>query len=51
MARQKIEDLEQLLLTELHDREEFRDAGWDTESMREEFGRKKKETGPSATGT
>ena len=50
MARQRIEDLEQLLLTELHDREEFRDAGWDTESMKEEFGKKKKDAGPSATG-
>jgi monovalent cation:proton antiporter-2 (CPA2) family protein len=48
MARQKIEDLEQLLLTELHEREEFRDAGWDTESMREEFGRKKNKPGTSA---
>jgi voltage-gated potassium channel Kch len=40
-ARQRIEDLEQLLLSELHDREEHRDAGWDTESMREEFGKRK----------
>lgn len=41
-ARQRIEDLEQLLLSELDDRGEHHDAGWDTESMREEFGRRKK---------
>jgi monovalent cation:proton antiporter-2 (CPA2) family protein len=40
-ARQRIEDLEQLLLSELHDIEEHRDAGWDTTSMREEFGGKR----------
>jgi len=40
-ARQRIEDLEELLLSELNDREEHRDAGWDTESMREEFGKRK----------
>lgn len=37
-ARQRIEDLEQLLLSELHDTDEHRDAGWDTTSMRQEFG-------------
>ncbi len=37
-ARQRIEDLEQLLLTELQDAEEHVDAGWDTTSMREEYG-------------
>ncbi len=44
-ARQKIEDLEQLLLSELKEAEEHHDAGWDTTSMREEFGadRQKKE--------
>jgi len=36
-ARQRIEDLEQLLLSELKDPEEHVDAGWDTTSMREEF--------------
>jgi hypothetical protein len=36
-ARQRIEDLEQLLLSELRDSEEHHDAGWDTTSMREEF--------------
>ena len=41
-ARQRIEDLEQLLLSELHDAEEHPDAGWDTTSMREEFGGKDK---------
>ncbi len=35
-ARQKIEDLEQLLLSELKGEEEHLDAGWDTTSMREE---------------
>jgi voltage-gated potassium channel Kch len=42
-ARQRIEDLEQLLLSELHDYDEHRDAGWDTTSMREEFGGSSKE--------
>jgi monovalent cation:proton antiporter-2 (CPA2) family protein len=37
-ARQRIEDLEELLLSELQDAEEHHDAGWDTTSMREEFG-------------
>ena len=37
-ARQRIEDLEQLLLSELDDTGEHHDAGWDTTSMREEFG-------------
>lgn len=44
-ARERIEDLEQLLLSELQDQEEHLDAGWDTTSMREDFsgGSKKKE--------
>jgi voltage-gated potassium channel Kch len=50
-ARQRIEDLEQLLLSELQDREEHRDAGWDTESMREEFGKGKGEKGTPAGGS
>lgn len=37
-ARKKIEDLEQLLLSELEDSEEHVDAGWDTTSMIREFG-------------
>ncbi len=37
-ARQRIEDLEVLLLTELRDTEEHHDAGWDTASMIEEYG-------------
>ncbi len=37
-ARQRIEDLEQLLLSELEEPEEHLDAAWDTTSMREEFG-------------
>jgi monovalent cation:proton antiporter-2 (CPA2) family protein len=37
VARQRIQDLEQLLLAELEDHDESRDAGWDTESLREEF--------------
>jgi voltage-gated potassium channel Kch len=36
-ARQRIHDLEQQLLEELNQPEE-RDAGWDTESLRSEFG-------------
>jgi len=39
-ARQRIDDLEQLLLSELRDAEEHHDAGWDTTSMREEFSEK-----------
>jgi voltage-gated potassium channel Kch len=50
-ARQRIEDLEQLLLSELHDTEEHRDAGWDTDSMREEFGKRKTETAAPAGGS
>jgi len=42
-ARQRIEDLEQFLLSELRDAEEHHDAGWDTTSMREEFGGKDKD--------
>lgn len=37
-ARQRIIDLEQLLLSELEETGEHHDAGWDTTSMREEFG-------------
>ncbi len=37
-ARERIEDLEQILLSELGEAEEHYDAGWDTTSMREEFG-------------
>ncbi|MEW6599960.1 MAG: monovalent cation:proton antiporter-2 (CPA2) family protein [Nitrospirota bacterium] len=36
-ARLRIEELEELLLSELRDAEEHHDAGWDTTSMREEF--------------
>jgi monovalent cation:proton antiporter-2 (CPA2) family protein len=42
-ARQRIEDLEQLLLSELRDKGEHHDAGWDTSSMREEFGPRSEE--------
>ena len=38
MARQRIRDLEQLLLSEQEDTGVSRDAGWDTDSLREEFG-------------
>ena len=38
MARQRIEDLEELLLSDLEDADDFRDAGWDPESLREEYG-------------
>jgi monovalent cation:proton antiporter-2 (CPA2) family protein len=38
VARQSILDLEQLLLSELEDTGVSRDAGWDTDSLREEFG-------------
>lgn len=40
-AKKRIEDLEDLLLSELKGIEEHEDAGWDTEAMREEFGRLK----------
>jgi monovalent cation:proton antiporter-2 (CPA2) family protein len=36
-AKQRIQDLEELMLSELH-RPEERDAGWDTESLRKDFG-------------
>jgi CPA2 family monovalent cation:H+ antiporter-2 len=38
VARQRIRDLEELLLADLGERDENLDAGWDTESLREEFG-------------
>lgn len=37
-ARRRIADLERLLLGELDESGEERDAGWDTESLREEYG-------------
>jgi CPA2 family monovalent cation:H+ antiporter-2/glutathione-regulated potassium-efflux system protein KefB len=37
-ARERIQALEELLLAELEYEEEERDAGWDTESLREEYG-------------
>lgn len=37
-ARQRIGDLESLLLSDLQDTGETRDTGWDTESLREEYG-------------
>jgi hypothetical protein len=39
VARQSTLDLEQLLLSELEDTGISRDVGWDTDSLREEFGR------------
>jgi monovalent cation:H+ antiporter-2, CPA2 family len=36
MAREKIAELERLLLSDLEDRELERDAGWDVDSLREE---------------
>jgi voltage-gated potassium channel Kch len=39
-ARQRIEDLEQLLLSEFHETDEHGDTGWDTASMIREFGDK-----------
>jgi monovalent cation:proton antiporter-2 (CPA2) family protein len=43
-ARHRIEDLEEILLSELKEAEEHLDAGWDTTSMREEFGEIKKDS-------
>jgi len=37
-ARERIQSLEELLLSEVEGPDEERDAGWDTESLREEFG-------------
>lgn len=37
-ARLHIEDLEQLLLSELQESDEHRDAGWDTSTMIDEYG-------------
>ncbi|MDX1642779.1 MAG: monovalent cation:proton antiporter-2 (CPA2) family protein [Thermoanaerobaculia bacterium] len=37
-ARQRIEDLESLLLGDLERVDEMRDAGWDAESLRREYG-------------
>ena len=37
-ARERIQSLEELLLSEVEGADEERDAGWDTESLREEFG-------------
>jgi monovalent cation:proton antiporter-2 (CPA2) family protein len=38
-ARQRIQDLEQIILEELKETGASRDAGWDTDSRREEFGK------------
>ena len=39
VAKQRIRDLEELLLSDLRDRDDSVDAGWDTESLREDLGR------------
>ncbi len=39
-ARQRIEDLEELLQGDLADPDEMRDAGWDPDSLRQEYGGK-----------
>jgi monovalent cation:H+ antiporter-2, CPA2 family len=44
-VRQRIEDLEQLMLADRSDPELNRDAGWDAESLREES-RRRAERGP-----
>ena len=38
VARQRIQDLEEVLLNELQGQTETRDVGWDTESLRRDFG-------------
>jgi len=38
VARQHIQDLEEILKTELHGVDDTRDMGWDTDSLREEYG-------------
>jgi len=45
LARQKIEDLEQLLLSEMRDPQEHYDVGWEITSMIEDSGGKKKKNG------
>ncbi len=40
VARQRIKDLEQILLLELEGKGQERDVGWDTEALRKEFGGK-----------
>lgn len=37
-ARQRIQDIEDILLAEIKDTGDTRDLGWDTDSLREEFG-------------
>jgi voltage-gated potassium channel Kch len=37
-AKQRIHSLERILLDELHWQPDDRDAGWDTDSLREEYG-------------
>ena len=37
-ARERIQSLEELLMSEVEPTGEERDAGWDTDSLREEFG-------------
>ena len=44
LARQRIEDLEQLMLTELLDPEEHLDTGWDATYVMKEFGGKNKDS-------
>jgi hypothetical protein len=46
-ARQRIEDLEQMLLRDLNDGGNDRDTGWDAESLREEAKRMGLSTMPS----
>ncbi len=41
-ARQRIEELEELLRSDLSDADEMRDSGWDPESLREEYGAARK---------
>jgi monovalent cation:proton antiporter-2 (CPA2) family protein len=47
-ARQRIQDLEELLLSDLEGRDEMVDVGWDAESLRKEFGNK---TGDEGDGS
>ena len=37
-ARERFRDLEQIMLEELHSKDENRDAGWDIASLLKEFG-------------
>ena len=48
-ARQRIQDLETMMRSDLEDAGDSRDAGWDTETLREEYGPPGDQPTPPAT--